>query len=46
MELNDLIMLGACSLLADKYTIAATDAQIRDAVFLANRVWDEVIEQS
>lgn len=48
MELNDLIFLGACSLMtqripfADEETVSAIE---RGAVIQAKRIWKEVLKQ-
>lgn len=46
MELDDLIMLGACSMLTSYRMPAGTDGErekIRDAVRHAKMVWTEVV---
>lgn len=44
MELDELIMIGACSMLATGRASAPADTEIELAVKTARRVWKEVIE--
>jgi hypothetical protein len=46
MELNDLIMLGACAILSSKSNVNPSNTEfIADAVRLAKVVWIETLRQ-
>jgi len=45
MDLNELIMLGACSILGNEYYNPSSKKAAREAVEIAKAVWEETLRQ-